>query len=1183
MAEEYCRGVLRVCLAQISQNLGWHATQSTPLELLTDVLERYIVQLGNVTHRYSEQFGRTQPTVDDVAVAFHQLGINLSELEEYVHHVEPLPFAHDVVAFPAPKQCNLRFPKPGSKELLTREDHIPDYLPLMYPTPEDEVEADQEGHFETAEPVVPPSESAPAPESVSDVVSPQSGEKRSLTSPQDAMPMKKRIRLVSSCLPEEAAHSQYEMKAIIITTTGDLTPTKGGKLPDARTPPSGFSASRYDREHFTMKPSEPKVAPIKVEKELSLTVAYEKPKAKATEEILIYPDGSSKKLPKSKAVDEEYIPKESFKKKPVIHGSHKTSKLWTPNATKQKKKVGRPVGRPRSRSKSPRVGSKSPSRAKSPAQAGSPRGRGRPPKDKSLQKTPEKKTSLRVQYTAPTVEEIFTGEGVLDLSVSTKKKAEETPTVSAVTVKEEDFTDTSKPIDLSKSKEAVSPNMSQKSVSSEMSPTPIPRPRGRPPISPEKKRARELAIAESINAVIDRNKEELEREEKEGKDTGSAGEVADESEKTMDELSSPEKIAETEAFILKKEKSKETPAAERLDVPYMAKVKSEPSEQMSPSQTVSEVKKKRKNKEKGEEQVKEKLKEKIKQKDSEIGEVKEEPIEEQALQPKEKSSQVFDFPVSPSMKKADDIKTEPLKQFTVEIPEGSRDGDGVREKSKDREKSKEHKKDKKEKKEKKKKKDKDRDREKDKKKAKSKDYPSEYPTVSKLKIKLGSKPSANIVNVMEEPKASPIHEIISSPRDSPSSRPELKLVIKALPPLASQEKDSPSSTPKHSHKEKEKSKKDNKEKKEKKLQQEKEQKEKEQREKEQREKEEKEMIIREAEVQRLQEIREKERREEEEREKLQKEKEMKEQKEREFQEKVKWEMILAQKKEKEEWEEIRKNTPPPVKKEQAEDPPVHTPQVPPRVLTPVPVSNPKSPSPDQEATRLRFTPSPSPSSQDTRKTFTPSPSPSNSVHNSPSVSPDRSRRDSQSQSPSRSKSRSQSPVHTPSPSHTASPVPSPIPSPPPSRPSVSPTPTKPPTPSASPDHSPTPSPKPSVPREVPSLPPMPPPSIGAGPASKPAVQRTVIAETVTTFIDETGSKIWICPACKMPDDGSPMIGCDICDDWYHWPCVNLKESPPEDEPWYCVRCMPNKQKTAKRGRGRGRGRGAGRGRKKSQL
>lgn len=30
--------------------------------------------------------------------------------------------------------------------------------------------------------------------------------------------------------------------------------------------------------------------------------------------------------------------------------------------------------------------------------------------------------------------------------------------------------------------------------------------------------------------------------------------------------------------------------------------------------------------------------------------------------------------------------------------------------------------------------------------------------------------------------------------------------------------------------------------------------------------------------------------------------------------------------------------------------------------------------------------------------------------------------------------------------------------------------------------------------------------------------------TVGTTIDEDGNKIWICPACAKPDDGSPMIG-----------------------------------------------------------
>ena len=36
------------------------------------------------------------------------------------------------------------------------------------------------------------------------------------------------------------------------------------------------------------------------------------------------------------------------------------------------------------------------------------------------------------------------------------------------------------------------------------------------------------------------------------------------------------------------------------------------------------------------------------------------------------------------------------------------------------------------------------------------------------------------------------------------------------------------------------------------------------------------------------------------------------------------------------------------------------------------------------------------------------------------------------------------------------------------------------------------------------------------------------------FQSDTGERIWICPNCKLPDDGSAMVGCDTCDDWYHW-------------------------------------------------
>ena len=70
------------------------------------------------------------------------------------------------------------------------------------------------------------------------------------------------------------------------------------------------------------------------------------------------------------------------------------------------------------------------------------------------------------------------------------------------------------------------------------------------------------------------------------------------------------------------------------------------------------------------------------------------------------------------------------------------------------------------------------------------------------------------------------------------------------------------------------------------------------------------------------------------------------------------------------------------------------------------------------------------------------------------------------------------------------------------------------------------------------------------------------------IFDKHGNKIWICPGCKRADDGSPMIGCDDCDAWYHWPCVNIAMEPPEDEKWFCPNCRvihsKSKKKSSKR-------------------
>lgn len=68
----------------------------------------------------------------------------------------------------------------------------------------------------------------------------------------------------------------------------------------------------------------------------------------------------------------------------------------------------------------------------------------------------------------------------------------------------------------------------------------------------------------------------------------------------------------------------------------------------------------------------------------------------------------------------------------------------------------------------------------------------------------------------------------------------------------------------------------------------------------------------------------------------------------------------------------------------------------------------------------------------------------------------------------------------------------------------------------------------------------------------------LITETVSKAEKgrEKQEKQWICPVCcKEYDQSQNMIGCDGCDDWYHWACVGIKEDPPEEESWFCFRCI----------------------------
>lgn len=54
MKQTYTTQVLRVVVAQICQTIGWQSISASSLEILIDILDRYIKDLCRSTHNYAE-------------------------------------------------------------------------------------------------------------------------------------------------------------------------------------------------------------------------------------------------------------------------------------------------------------------------------------------------------------------------------------------------------------------------------------------------------------------------------------------------------------------------------------------------------------------------------------------------------------------------------------------------------------------------------------------------------------------------------------------------------------------------------------------------------------------------------------------------------------------------------------------------------------------------------------------------------------------------------------------------------------------------------------------------------------------------------------------------------------------------------------------------------------------------
>jgi len=72
---------------------------------------------------------RTEPNLDDLNLAFQDIGVCLHELEDFVSQVDQVPFIHQLPRYPKPKPCVLHHPRNG--EIAERLEQYYDYLPPL--------------------------------------------------------------------------------------------------------------------------------------------------------------------------------------------------------------------------------------------------------------------------------------------------------------------------------------------------------------------------------------------------------------------------------------------------------------------------------------------------------------------------------------------------------------------------------------------------------------------------------------------------------------------------------------------------------------------------------------------------------------------------------------------------------------------------------------------------------------------------------------------------------------------------------------------------------------------------------------------------------------------------------------------------------------------------------------------
>lgn len=176
---------------------------------------------------------RTDPNINDVALVYKDMSINISDLEEYIRNVDSVSCTVDVPQYPIPKDSHLNFLKPGSKEVVTRPVHIHEHLPPVNPIKEEDEEPELIQHSQQQ-----------SKENNSDELNINGNETSINLDEDDKKFFKRPIDPQFYDSPNKKPRQPFEdvcrpireITSVMMTSSGFISPAREGKLPDSKAP-----------------------------------------------------------------------------------------------------------------------------------------------------------------------------------------------------------------------------------------------------------------------------------------------------------------------------------------------------------------------------------------------------------------------------------------------------------------------------------------------------------------------------------------------------------------------------------------------------------------------------------------------------------------------------------------------------------------------------------------------------------------------------------------------------------------------------------------------------------------------------------------------------------------------------------------------------------------------------------